>query len=143
MADKSIKSKNTEIISAKRNAEGNIELDMNTKVVIEDSKWAPHATAEKSVDSIRQKGEISKIDMANNQTSLNKPQTDNTKADKVSGNSKAQSDNIISSQDQVSPFEETKNTHVETASTSQKMKSTTNNDEIFNLGDFVARHPLG
>ena len=40
MADEFIKSQKTEIISAKRNNEGNIEIDMNTKMVLEDRNQA-------------------------------------------------------------------------------------------------------
>ena len=40
MANEFIKSQKTDIISAKRNNEGNIEIDMNTKMVLEDRNQA-------------------------------------------------------------------------------------------------------
>ena len=40
MANEFIKSQKTDIISARRNNEGNIEIDMNTKMVLEDRNQA-------------------------------------------------------------------------------------------------------
>jgi len=142
MADKSIKGQKTEIVSAKRNSEGNIEIDMNTKVVLEGSKWSRPGTDDENVDRFRQESVMPIHDMEYSSKSTDKPQTIKNTVDRLSSEEKASNRISKSLKERITMFEEGKNMADETAQRSQEIENNIQINEASSQELFVARHPL-
>ena len=98
----------TEVISAKRNSEGNIEIDMNTKVVLEGSKLSRLDTNDENVGRFLQENGMLEQDIEYSSKSADKPQTFKNTVDHLSSEEKATNSVSKSLKDRISMFEEGK-----------------------------------
>jgi len=142
MADESIKGQKTEIISAKRNKEGNIEIDMNTKVVLEGSKWSRPGMTDENAGHFRQEIVMPVQDMEHSSKSTDKPQTFKNTVDRLSSEEKATNSSSKSLKERITMFEEGKNMTDETEARSQEIENNIQINEASSQELFVARHPL-
>jgi len=142
MADESIRGQKTEIISAKRNSEGNIEIDMNTKVVLEGSIWSRPGTADENVDRSRKESIKPILDMEYSSKSTDKPETFKNTVNRLSSEEKAANSVSKSLKERTSMFQEGKNTIEATEARSQEIENNIQIDEACSLNMFVVRHPL-
>jgi len=142
MADESIRGQKTEIISAKRNSEGNIEIDMNTKVVLEGSKWSRPGITDENVGRFRQESVMPVQDMEHSSKSTDIPQSFKNTVDRLSSEEKATNSISNSLKERITMFEEGKNLTEETAERSQEIENNIQINEACSLELFVARHPL-